>query len=243
MSEFYTYFHTRNDTNKVFYVGKGKGRRAHESGRNSHWDRIVAKHGYTVHFAMTGLSEAEAFEHEKFLILCFKDMNVELVNMTDGGEGASGWIPSQAFRSMVSRTHKGKVTPAETRKKMSVSMRKANAAPEVKAKRVAAWTDERKAEASERGKHLIFNAIQANIGAPSHMLGKKHSEEAKAKISEASSGENNPMFGKTFNHTDEAKAKIAKASKNRVVTPEARSNISVAAKAGWITRRLKQNRA
>ena len=45
ISEFYTYFHTRNDTGKVFYVGKGKGRRAHEPGRNPHWKNIVAKHG------------------------------------------------------------------------------------------------------------------------------------------------------------------------------------------------------
>ena len=90
-SSFYTYFHTRNDTGKVFYVGKGKGRRAHEPGRNPHWKNIVAKHGYTVHFAMTRLSEAEAFEHEKFLILCFKDMGIYLTNMTDGGEGVSGY--------------------------------------------------------------------------------------------------------------------------------------------------------
>lgn len=85
---FYTYFHTRNDTNAVFYVGKGKGARAQDKAcRNPHWNRIVAKCGHTVHIAARWPTEAEAFEHEKFLIACFRDMDVPLCNMTDGGEG------------------------------------------------------------------------------------------------------------------------------------------------------------
>lgn len=91
MNEFYTYFHTRNDTGAVFYVGKGKGRRAYEKARdNPHWSRTVAKHGHQVHVALSGLSEEDAFSHERFLIQCFKDLGVVLVNVTDGGEGASG---------------------------------------------------------------------------------------------------------------------------------------------------------
>ena len=98
MKSFYTYFHTRNDTKAVFYVGKGRGSRAHDFNRNTHWLRTVKKHGRTVHFAMTGLSESEAFEHEKFLILCFKDLNAPLTNMTDGGEGTSGYVQSLEVR-------------------------------------------------------------------------------------------------------------------------------------------------
>lgn len=36
-----------------------------------------------------------------------------------------------------------------------------------------------------------------------------HSEETKRKMSEAKSGENNPMYGKTYSHTEDAKQKIA----------------------------------
>lgn len=216
--EFYTYFHTRNDTGKVFYVGKGKGRRAHQSSRNHHWHNIVAKHGYTVHFAMTGLSEAEAFEHERFLILCFKDMGIKLTNMTNGGEGASGYIQPPEVREKHRQTFL---------KDGGESLRKANA------KRRAIGIPHHHV-----GRVLSKEDIQAMLdGNPSRMKGKRQSDEAKAKISAASSGERNPMYGKTFTHTEEAKQKISKASKNRVVTPEARLNIAAAAKAAWARRK------
>lgn len=241
---FYTYIHTRASDNKPFYVGKGKGRRAHERmGRSDHWKRTVAKHGLKVDIAARWSTEAEAFEHEKFLILCFKDMKMPLVNQTDGGEGRAGWVPGQEFRKMVSRIHTGKVTSDETKAKMSASGLIANMDPEVRARKRDCWTSERRELNAARGKELIRHAIQANVGAPSHMLGKKQSEETKAKISAASSGKNNPMFGKTFSHTDEAKAKISEASKNRVITDEARANISAAAKAAWARRKERQNRA
>lgn len=236
---FYTYFHTRNDTGKPFYVGKGKGKRAHTAkGRNQHWCRIALRYGYSVHLARTAMTECEAFDHEKFLILCFKDCGIELANATGGGEGRSGWIPDGDFREMVSRTHKGKVIPAEVRAKMGVAIRKGSAAPEAKEKRRAAWGGlERRAAASIRGKATIRNAIAANIGKPSGMLGKKHSAEAKARISAASIGANNAMHGKTFSHTAEAKAKIAAASRRRLITLQARSNISAAAKSAWARRK------
>jgi len=86
-ASFYTYFHTRNDTNAVFYVGKGKGERAYQNGRNVHWASVVKKCGYAVHVASRWSTEQEAFEHEKFLILCFRDIGMPLTNMTEGGFG------------------------------------------------------------------------------------------------------------------------------------------------------------
>lgn len=59
---FCNYIHTRNDTGAVFYVGKGKERRAHTHyGRSQHWKRIVAKHGRTVHIVAYFANEADAF--------------------------------------------------------------------------------------------------------------------------------------------------------------------------------------
>jgi hypothetical protein len=108
MNEFYTYFHTRNDTGVVFYVGKGRGSRCHGTkDRNCHWKRIVAKHGHTVHKAMTHLTEQEAFSHEKFLILRFKEMGIQLCNMTDGGEGYCGGVPSAETRAKLSAAGQG----------------------------------------------------------------------------------------------------------------------------------------
>lgn len=103
---YYTYFHTRNDNGAVFYIGKGLGSRAYDKGRNEHWNRIVEKHGHKVHIAASWETEAEAFEHEKFLILCFKDMGVGLTNMTPGGEGGNttggrSWMNLDGDRKIV----------------------------------------------------------------------------------------------------------------------------------------------
>lgn len=102
----YTYLHTRNDTGAVFYIGKGSGSRAHAEGRNEHWNRVVAKYGYTVHILAKWETEKEAFEHEKFLILCFKDLGAPLTNMTDGGDGGNttggrAWVHNGIYRLMV----------------------------------------------------------------------------------------------------------------------------------------------
>lgn len=168
---YYTYFHTRNDTNKVFYVGKGKSNRAYEKGRNPHWNNVVAKHGYAVHLAMVGLSEAEAFEHEKLLILCFKDMGIQLVNMTDGGEGGAGHSVSEDTRRAISEAqkgrcfepahlaalseaHKGYVMPEEQKQKIRTTVSSLTRTEEwkaniSKAKKGIAQTDEAKRIRSE----------------------------------------------------------------------------------------------
>lgn len=113
---FYTYSHTRNDTGAVFYVGKGKDRRAYsKSDRNKHWQNIVAKHGHTVHIASRWSTETEAFEHEKFLIACFKDMGAALCNITDGGEGSSGHVMSVEHKANLSKLYKGVARSVETR--------------------------------------------------------------------------------------------------------------------------------
>ena len=87
---FYTYAHVRNDTSKIFYIGKGSGRRMYrKDARNVHWHNVVNKAGYTPILLAKWPTENEAFEHEKFLIKCFEGT---LVNQSSGGDGnnASG---------------------------------------------------------------------------------------------------------------------------------------------------------
>ena len=50
-----------------------------------------------------------------------------------------------------------------------------------------------------------------NLGKPSGMKGKHHSEESRKKMSESRKGENNPRFGK--HHSAEARKKISEAKK------------------------------
>lgn len=85
---FYTYAHITSDTNKIFYIGKGSGRRMYrKDARNNHWHNTVKKHGYKVIKLADWKTSEEAFIHEKLLISSFKDMKYKLVNQSEGGDG------------------------------------------------------------------------------------------------------------------------------------------------------------
>ena len=102
VKKFYTYIHIRNDTSEVFYVGKGRGKRAYSKYcRNNLWHKIANKHGYTVMIIFLWDSEEKAFEHEKELIKTYRENGNLLANFTDGGDGISGYKhneESRAFR-------------------------------------------------------------------------------------------------------------------------------------------------
>jgi hypothetical protein len=115
--KYYTYAHFTADTKKLFYVGKGCKRRAWQSAsRNKHWKHKVAKHGHTVEILAEWSTEAEAFEHEKFLISCFES---QLVNLTDGGEGTSG--RKQSDEENQKRSIKLKGIPLTEQRKANIS--------------------------------------------------------------------------------------------------------------------------
>lgn len=152
--KFYTYAHFKKDDSTIFYIGKGKkGREAVRQGRNKHWVNTVNKHGLNVEKLAGWNTEQEAFNHEKFLIWCFKDMGYKLVNMTDGGEGVSN--PSN-----------------ETRQKMSASQLKRN----------RKLTEEHKAAVSLANKGRPLSLEHRKKISEAHK-GKKRSPEAIAKMS------------------------------------------------------------
>jgi hypothetical protein len=87
---YYVYLHRRNDTGTVFYVGKGKNKRAWSKGsRNKHWKHIVEKHGYSIEIIKDRLTELEAFQAEIALIMHYGMDN--LVNLTIGGNTSTGY--------------------------------------------------------------------------------------------------------------------------------------------------------
>lgn len=100
---FYVYLHRRNDTNEVFYVGKGKDKRAwSRKGRNEWWKRVVDKCGYSVEINEAGMSEQSAFDLEVELIKFYKECGHTLCNMTNGGEGPSGCLRGPEYRKTLS---------------------------------------------------------------------------------------------------------------------------------------------
>lgn len=108
---FYTYCHTRNDTNKIFYIGKGiKNRSTSKKDRNTHWKNIVKKHGFKAEILAYWKTEQEALSHEILLISCFKNMGYALANKTNGGEGVSGFKHSEQIKKHISAKMKGKIS-------------------------------------------------------------------------------------------------------------------------------------
>jgi hypothetical protein len=91
--KYYVYLHYRNSDHKVFYVGKGSGKRAWTTKRSKHWKSVVIKHGYYVQIIAYWNTEQDAFDHETLLIDCFKELGHPLTNKTNGGEGTAGLTP------------------------------------------------------------------------------------------------------------------------------------------------------
>lgn len=97
---FYTYLHLRNDSHKVFYVGKGKGPRAYrKNDRSQHWKNIVAKHGYTVQIVANFQDEKDSFASEIELIAKLKTEGHPLINISRGGDGAAGHVHSSETKA------------------------------------------------------------------------------------------------------------------------------------------------
>ena len=128
----YTYAHYKPD-GSIFYIGKGSGDRAYRTNhRNRYWKHIVAKHGsYTVNILAKWKTHEEALSHEVLLISCFKDMGYKLANLSDGGEGNSGYKATPETLTKMSASAKGKQSWAkgkklkphtdETKRQMSVA--------------------------------------------------------------------------------------------------------------------------
>jgi hypothetical protein len=146
---FYVYVHKRADTNQVFYVGKGKGKRAFQVARkSSDWKRVVSSYGYRAEFLVSGIDEEFAFFAEQEAIDVYRKRGAPLTNITDGGRGVKGlkhkeetkrlistksaennpryWLGkkmSDTHRQKLSESHKGKLQTEEQRRKTSETLR------------------------------------------------------------------------------------------------------------------------
>ena len=157
---YYCYVYKRED-GTPYYIGKGKGSRAFITSR-----RIISppRDRTNIIFTCEGVSETEAFEMEVALIslLGRKDLGTGILrNKTDGGEGVSGWVPSEETKRKMSEKAIGRVPTEQARKRMSEAR---------KGQKVSEETKRRVGEASK---------------------GRIHSEEARQKMSEAKKGNKN----------------------------------------------------
>jgi hypothetical protein len=105
MNDFYTYAYLRTDRTP-YYVGKGKDDRIYRKG-----GRIFSppKDKSRIIFLKQNLTEQEAFKHERYMIDIFGRKNINsgiLLNLTDGGEGFSGFKLSEERKNDISKRMK-----------------------------------------------------------------------------------------------------------------------------------------
>lgn len=115
--DFYVYVHRKKTNNEIYYVGKGRNRRAwvlSKSARNLLWNKIHNKHGTVVEIILSNLTEEQAHSIEKDYILFYGRRNNKtgvLANMTDGGEGTTGFVASDEYKKNVSERYSGESHP------------------------------------------------------------------------------------------------------------------------------------
>ena len=124
MNDYYVYVHRRADDNLPFYVGKGhKGRAWNFYARNKFWQNTKNKHGIIVELVFENLKEDEAFQCEIDTILEFKYFGFPLTNLTAGGEGVSGYRPTEEQRKRAGIIRKNSVKFKEGTKRAAEKLR------------------------------------------------------------------------------------------------------------------------
>jgi hypothetical protein len=208
------YQHRTADTNELFYIGIGKKEeRAYlKSPRSEFWKRVVGKHGRIVEILFNNISWGEACQIETYLIRFYgrSDQGGILINRTDGGNGAVGYIASAEARASISKSKKGiprsqetraklaaaqtgKKLSIETKAKMSKSGKCRKATPETIAKRVAKLTGKKRSEefkqrCRDRAGTFSPESIQKMRDSHKGIKTTPCSEEKKRKISAAQKG-------------------------------------------------------
>jgi hypothetical protein len=216
---FYTYLHRRKSDGLIFYIGKGRGDRATwPHGRSQYWSRVVKKHGFFAEICAKWPSEKEAFEHEKFLIWCFKDMGHKLVNMTEGGDGPSGYVHTEETKKLLS-------------KRMLDRMAIPGNLEKLKDIRKHQWTDEAKAKAS-RSSRNVWDA-EGTREHHSKILKDAYSSPEKRQMQKDKS----PIVQRRPDVEEKRKTGVQRYWESYKANPEKHLSRSEIVKRGWETRR------
>jgi len=105
------YQHRRADNGQIFYVGKASNpyRKTKTQNRNNRWHEIVNEAGgFTAEELVSDVDEDLSLLAEQEYIDKLKKLGIPICNLTTGGQGRSGWKPSEETRRIWSEQRKGK---------------------------------------------------------------------------------------------------------------------------------------
>ena len=219
---YYVYAYIRAVTSKngkagtPYYIGKGKGGRA----RAEHKTVRVPKDRSRIVMIRENLIETEALELEISEIAKYGRIDSGtgiLRNLTNGGEGSSGWVHTPEARAKNSAATKKYFEDPEARARQSAATKKYFEDPEARARQSAAL---KKARGTPEAR-ARQSAAQ-----------KKYYEDPEARARQSAAT-------KKYFEDPEARARKSAATKKRFEDPEARARQSAAGKKAWIARKAK----
>ena len=155
---------------------------------------------------------------EKYYIRKYQTNNIKYgYNMTEGGDGVSGFIPNIESRQKMSKAQKGRKHSEETKRKISEGNKGKFVSKESRQKmskshKGKTLSPEHKQKIAEGNKGRIVSKetrkklSEGNKGKPGSWTGRKHSDETKKKMSEW-------QIGKVV--SKETREKISKTLKER----------------------------
>ncbi len=109
MNEYYTYAYLRED-GTPYYIGKGKGRRVYNSHIRQNKTNLKPKDSSRILLLKGNLTEEESNKHEVYMISVFgrKDLGTGILrNMTNGGDGISGYSHTDETKRILSEKNSG----------------------------------------------------------------------------------------------------------------------------------------
>lgn len=214
------YIGTTNNIDKRFTSHKSKSKTG-----NFYLYRAIRKYGFenfTFEVSEIYSSNQEVKLVEIYWIARFKEFGIKLYNLTNGGEGALGWVPDENWRKKRSAHMSGKNNP-------------------MFGKRQSQKTKDKISDTKRCIRLLKIKNGQIKVYVKK---GRQKSLETRLKLSKALSGQNNPMFGRTGDkhpmfgkkginhpaygrkHTIEELQKISAALKGKPKTQKHKNNIS-----------------
>ena len=180
MNEYYTYAYLRED-GTPYYIGKGKSKRIYDYHRRKNGINLKPDNKEKIIFLKKNLTEQEAIKHEIYMIAVFgrKDLETGILrNMTNGGDGISGYSHTQESKKKISK--KGKDNPFYGKKHTQETIDKMKKMWETR--KVRPHSEETKLKMSESHKKFWERSGRDLNGKNNPFYGKNHSNETLEKL-------------------------------------------------------------